>query len=308
MKTSQSSEVFLDDGKPFTIWREKSSNELKKGAVVDTLICSNPSCRSVHITAFYIDERFKDITMQDGKLSYRLTEDNNEKLSSPLKRASFSVNIDTLDIDPSNESPTSLNDPELLSWVSKKIMSKEYLKLLKRRWKTQKGEDDNQWRENDWSWWNKGDKIPYDEAFPNSTSFIISCNKQQFWISDHYCVTPGCQCTDITLSISNIDKEPITTVGSIDIESRTLKPISIESKDISRSTLKNILKKFCDAYNLKPIFQERRKKMRSIGKELFKMDNGKTQVTQEKSFKKTGRNQPCPCGSGKKYKRCCLRK
>ena len=21
----------------------------------------------------------------------------------------------------------------------------------------------------------------------------------------------------------------------------------------------------------------------------------------------TGRNQPCPCGSGKKYKRCCMR-
>lgn len=23
-------------------------------------------------------------------------------------------------------------------------------------------------------------------------------------------------------------------------------------------------------------------------------------------FAKTGRNEPCPCGSGKKYKRCCL--
>jgi preprotein translocase subunit SecA len=23
--------------------------------------------------------------------------------------------------------------------------------------------------------------------------------------------------------------------------------------------------------------------------------------------KKVGRNDPCPCGSGKKYKRCCLR-
>ena len=22
----------------------------------------------------------------------------------------------------------------------------------------------------------------------------------------------------------------------------------------------------------------------------------------------TGRNQPCPCGSGKKYKKCCMRK
>jgi preprotein translocase subunit SecA len=26
------------------------------------------------------------------------------------------------------------------------------------------------------------------------------------------------------------------------------------------------------------------------------------------SHQKTGRNDPCPCGSGKKYKRCCLKK
>ncbi|MCC6900890.1 MAG: SEC-C domain-containing protein [Polyangiaceae bacterium] len=28
----------------------------------------------------------------------------------------------------------------------------------------------------------------------------------------------------------------------------------------------------------------------------------------ERYMSKTGRNQPCPCGSGKKYKTCCLRK
>ncbi|RCV63967.1 hypothetical protein C5S53_11155 [Methanophagales archaeon] len=27
-----------------------------------------------------------------------------------------------------------------------------------------------------------------------------------------------------------------------------------------------------------------------------------------KKKKKIGRNDPCPCGSGKKYKKCCLRK
>jgi len=26
-----------------------------------------------------------------------------------------------------------------------------------------------------------------------------------------------------------------------------------------------------------------------------------------RSFPKIGRNNPCPCGSGKKYKRCCLK-
>jgi uncharacterized protein len=31
-------------------------------------------------------------------------------------------------------------------------------------------------------------------------------------------------------------------------------------------------------------------------------------VTVERSDPKRGRNEPCPCGSGKKYKNCCLRK
>ena len=26
------------------------------------------------------------------------------------------------------------------------------------------------------------------------------------------------------------------------------------------------------------------------------------------SFKKVGRNESCPCGSGKKFKKCCMRK
>jgi preprotein translocase subunit SecA len=26
------------------------------------------------------------------------------------------------------------------------------------------------------------------------------------------------------------------------------------------------------------------------------------------SNRRVGRNEPCPCGSGKKYKQCCLRK
>jgi uncharacterized protein YchJ len=28
----------------------------------------------------------------------------------------------------------------------------------------------------------------------------------------------------------------------------------------------------------------------------------------EEKKEKTGRNDPCPCGSGKKYKKCCLKK
>jgi len=30
------------------------------------------------------------------------------------------------------------------------------------------------------------------------------------------------------------------------------------------------------------------------------------EFTKKQSTKKIGRNDPCPCGSGKKYKKCCL--
>ena len=57
--------------------------------------------------------------------------------------------------------------------------------------------------------------------------------------------------------------------------------------------------KYPELYNiLMKIFKQDTKAMfKSILKYMFR-PNGK----------KTGRNDPCPCGSGKKYKRCCLKK
>jgi uncharacterized protein YecA (UPF0149 family) len=47
--------------------------------------------------------------------------------------------------------------------------------------------------------------------------------------------------------------------------------------------------------------------MKIIGKEIAKLSyNNKSQGL--KSAAKVGRNDPCPCGSGKKYKKCCLSK
>ena len=37
------------------------------------------------------------------------------------------------------------------------------------------------------------------------------------------------------------------------------------------------------------------------------MGGGPKQPIEKKSTEKVGRNDPCPCGSGKKYKKCCGR-
>jgi len=42
--------------------------------------------------------------------------------------------------------------------------------------------------------------------------------------------------------------------------------------------------------------------------EAEKQKKSGSKLTKGKKKKKIGRNDPCPCGSGKKYKKCCLRK
>ncbi len=45
-------------------------------------------------------------------------------------------------------------------------------------------------------------------------------------------------------------------------------------------------------------------------KDLIEKENiNETSIKPDKKVKiEVGRNDPCPCGSGKKYKRCCLNK
>jgi|GEM_PF-719878 len=45
-----------------------------------------------------------------------------------------------------------------------------------------------------------------------------------------------------------------------------------------------------------------------INKERRELENGAKVVPFKRNSSKIGRNEPCPCGSGKKYKKCCLNK
>jgi uncharacterized protein YecA (UPF0149 family) len=60
---------------------------------------------------------------------------------------------------------------------------------------------------------------------------------------------------------------------------------------------------------VKKTIKARQKEMKVIGKEIAKLSTqNKSQAIESDSKRKLGRNDPCPCGSGKKYKKCCLNK
>ena len=55
------------------------------------------------------------------------------------------------------------------------------------------------------------------------------------------------------------------------------------------------------------LFQEEKKFLRPLPAEPFPVRPAEPEVIDLKTRKKIGRNDPCPCGSGKKFKKCCGR-
>lgn len=53
------------------------------------------------------------------------------------------------------------------------------------------------------------------------------------------------------------------------------------------------------------LFQEERKYLKPLPAEPLKISQQNSKVIDLQTRTKVGRNDPCPCGSGKKYKKCC---
>ncbi|MDN5845125.1 MAG: SEC-C domain-containing protein [Candidatus Nitrosocosmicus sp.] len=57
-----------------------------------------------------------------------------------------------------------------------------------------------------------------------------------------------------------------------------------------------------------PSFRDKRTDSKDENKDFLIDDDNRTVPQQTLARSKTGRNEPCPCGSGKKYKKCCMNK
>lgn len=144
-----------------------------------------------------------------------------------------------------------------------------------------------------WANWFPVEKDIYAEILKNPEEKVEGTVKS---LAERFGVTP-LQIVGFTDGInSSLNKE-------IDVES--LEEDTEVSFDINLEKLyKNMVESEADwLYNLpewEPIFTKEKRD------ELYKEQ--KSSHTFRREIKKVGRNDPCPCGSGKKYKNCCMKK
>lgn len=127
-----------------------------------------------------------------------------------------------------------------------------------------------------------------------------------YWIYDYYCMHPNCECNEVYLEFAE-EKKGKQTAGqhfgarvSFKDETFVVEDYNF-SKQKATEILEDILKYSKDAIELCKV---RYKLMKEKGTQII-IDHANAAHQPVVNGKIIGRNESCPCGSGKKYKKCC---
>lgn len=165
---------------------------------------------------------------------------------------------------------------------------------------------------------NKSIMIGYYEIFPYAEEIWLELDDIKYLLDDQYCLSSTCSCTHAVLTFIAMKNEQALDKNNslaimFDYKTNSYKVENRGPKNIASTgvLVKEIFRK-----HLGKIFKERHKNLRLLYKKFRKNKQKSIKQSRNKQLfstktnvqNKIGRNQPCPCGSGKKYKKCCMLK
>jgi hypothetical protein len=149
-----------------------------------------------------------------------------------------------------------------------------------------------------------GTMVGYFEIFPYAKRLEFIHEQETWLIDDQYCCNPNCSCKEALLSFIRIPEK--TGQGatqptlSIFYEYRNGKIRPLEAEENPQLSGQGLVASLTKAHaDLDSLLAKRQSLLRRLYGRILKRQ------TIQSPAPKIGRNEPCPCGSGKKYKRCC---
>jgi hypothetical protein len=153
----------------------------------------------------------------------------------------------------------------------------------------------------------KGLNLYYEDIFGSVNEEILTFTygNDQYLISDQYCINPDCLCNDAYLQFVKVDprkrKQNIYVAVKLHLTNYTYEFLDrICPYDEALNIVSYVRKNKPEILKL---LKNRYAEMKTAGKAIRKRHG----PVRETRAVRAGRNDPCPCGSGKKYKKCCGR-
>jgi uncharacterized protein YchJ len=151
----------------------------------------------------------------------------------------------------------------------------------------------------------------YWEVFDESGrvfSFEFKHEDQRYLIVDQYCLNPTCDCQTVSLAFATTDESEKSAQDVFAIFVDLKMKYQVEFSTIPKKKVRQIVAAWLQHQpDVREIIAYRYKKMKEVGRLALERSHQQEIAQQEAARLNIGRNAPCPCGSGKKYKKCCGR-
>jgi hypothetical protein len=207
-----------------------------------------------------------------------------------------------LDIDTGSVTPDDYDGRVPLSadWIQylQSQVDGELLDVLHEKWLHTKGMKSAP--KTDWESRPTGDLVGWYEAHPSDRPDVYLDDDGAFIAEDLFCVRPTCTCDEAVIAFTPAKIASAQDVGSIRLRISTLEVIERRIEANDAALLDRLWLAFSARHRrLTARLAERNKQMVELASDHLR------RRAPARSAPRAGRNEPCPCGSGKKYKRCC---
>ena len=153
--------------------------------------------------------------------------------------------------------------------------------------------------------------ISYIQIIPYSRPVILTLENNRFLVDDMYCVKPNCHCNEAHLIFIPYDKpDQIDATSKQENEDEAYITLNLKNhswvvKEQGQGSINTntLMRTFFEKKELVELYKTRYKTLRLL---YIKYRSTINQNNTIRASNKVSRNDPCPCGSGKKYKKCCL--
>ena len=283
---------------PWVFWRQHSRDEPRLGLVLAIFSCSAPACecRAVKIEARKVDDSLRRAELANKRLIFEFDGGSSGSRVDGSEVLHADLDIDSGELFPAEGDP----NPELAQWLQEQIDG-EALDLLHDGWLANKRLAGVETHVSEPILATvPGDMVPWQEVFPMARQDVYVTPDGAFEVIDSHCIAAACRCQHAAVQILRGDD----CVANVLYEFRHNRVESEELIDLTQEALDEVWSLYCRRYRVASRLADHSKQVKAQAARVRQEASRRSTV---KQAGKVGRNEPCPCGSSKKYKRCCLK-
>lgn len=292
------------------LWRDAPEPGRREGLVCVLSICPHAkcACELVYVDGYWIDDGATEVVWGEDRIrttwaagASRLRTTEGESMIASVDPYSGEV--------VAHPDFADRTDPALVEWLSSE-QDEDMLELLYRFLARAKGYPPQQpSKDLDLDELEARHLAAFDELFDGVRFDEYIVGGGRYWTSVYLCPAPGCDCHEARVVFFDdaADPEAGEAVGSMLLDLRGAEGFKVVSEDAESRAQEPLLRElwalFERRHRVGAYLRGREAQAQALGATLWVPAAKPVRVAP-----KPGRNDPCHCGSGLKYKKCCLEK